>query len=1000
MSKPLTSKSELPVSSAYQQTTLQQSEALDDSFLAIPKSAEFFSKQPLADDEITPPVESRPAPTTDDNLSTIPFPNDGQGVAQASFEQSEDEGSLPTPTDNSALESSAPEPDSLTAPPNTNGETTGETFQSISTPAETPTSVDPDSFIGNYWPYLLVAVTLLGWGFSQLFARREPSFKPQPIKRTTNPNIENPRGQFKKSERFLTPKNKKPPSDEEEPEDNEEPKSKAPPEDKETNETKHEATATAVPIPRTADPNVIEGKLTKRPKQADEMQVDQPADDEFNFDLNNSASDFDMFNDEDAAEINQAVDAKKPSSSSKRFKTEPEDLAQAVISDDEFEIDDEFDDQDSQLSLADSDGEFGFDLDDDESSKFLDSGNLVDEAAATVTQATDAGLDTLGVDEIEVVAESVGLKDNLQVVEDVAAKVTEVSDAAVTPEADSTLGVAAVGTTAAAAAAATKGGSFFSRLFGGKKKKQVQADVAEAVQTNATGQLDELADVPDTLDDAVDSLGVNISDVADSNPVESLVEDNEDDFNFDLEVDDDDMLSLEDSDEDIQIATGSDDSDADGSGEFDFDLEDADDTETPAVAVDAVEATDSLAAETLTEPEVELSEDVVEMDGSGEFDFDLEDANDTETPAVVVDAVEEEADSLVAETTPEPEVDVPEDIVDSNDKDSSEFGFGLFDEDAASIELEDAPADAEPSIAAPVAGIAAAVTAGVAGIALSGAGSGGNDESDSQWQAQVDGLKEQNQKLTSQVTALTKQLDSATKKSTDSESLQSQLDASKQEHESLTETVASLTAQKDTLTQEKEALVKEKEALTEEKDALTEAKDALTEEKDSFDSEKKELTDELASLKEQQEAWEQEKADLLKEQEELKAAKDTADSELESMVQDKETSDSELTALQAEVDTFAEQRTAFESEIQTLQTKLTETEAKPDGEGFEDDIEDLKKRFKLRLAAEHRKRKEAQLQVDQAEEQRNEVAKLLRTAKSELLALKNKADDDDFELAD
>jgi len=52
------------------------------------------------------------------------------------------------------------------------------------------------------------------------------------------------------------------------------------------------------------------------------------------------------------------------------------------------------------------------------------------------------------------------------------------------------------------------------------------------------------------------------------------------------------------------------------------------------------------------------------------------------------------------------------------------------------------------------------------------------------------------------------------------------------------------------------------------------------------------------------------------------------------------------------------------------------------------------------LASEHRKRKEAQLQVDQAESQRNEVAKLLRAAKSEIVALKTQNDDEGFELAD
>ena len=108
--------------------------------------------------------------------------------------------------------------------------------------------------------------------------------------------------------------------------------------------------------------------------------------------------------------------------------------------------------------------------------------------------------------------------------------------------------------------------------------------------------------------------------------------------------------------------------------------------------------------------------------------------------------------------------------------------------------------------------------------------------------------------------------------------------------------------------------------------------------------------------------------------------------------------------MKAEIAAFSDERSNFESEIKSLETKLSAAESKeadPTEAGDSgEDLEDLRKRFKLRLSAEHRKRKEAQRQVDEAEGQRNEVAKLLRAAKAEILALKTAQDDDDFEIAD
>ena len=128
---------------------------------------------------------------------------------------------------------------------------------------------------------------------------------------------------------------------------------------------------------------------------------------------------------------------------------------------------------------------------------------------------------------------------------------------------------------------------------------------------------------------------------------------------------------------------------------------------------------------------------------------------------------------------------------------------------------------------------------------------------------------------------------------------------------------------------------------------------------------------------------------MLEQQERLKAEKEAVDSELESLTSQNDQSGSELSALQAEVGAFAQQRSEFESEIKTLQNKLADAEAKPAENGASEEIEDLRVRFNRRLAAELRERQEAEQLLEQAESQRNEVAKLLRAAKAELKELKS-----------
>ena len=754
----------------------------------------------------------------------------------------------------------------------------------------------PGSFIGDNWYYLLAAGMLVGWVLSKALARRGPSFETaweetaweEPPERDIKIIGDQPRGQFKKAERFMRPAGKTP--EKEEPSEN------------------TTLVVSEVEERDLTESDIFEDKSTKQ-QRVNTMPIDQPADDDFDFDLSGEGLDSDVFSLDEAAEINKAAHASKSGELSKRFKTE-EDVDSLAG---EFEIDDdEFDDQDSQLSLADSDTEFGFDLDDEEPDSLLGSGKQGIETLAENTGSAEKGLGDLG------------LADVVDDAKEAVSGVAEGTQAGIADAATAAAGVAAAG------AAAKRG--FFSRLFGSKNKNKNGDDAVDSpLDENEVASVElsgVAADVPDLADDSI-----ALDDVVDANPIESLDGGDEDsDFDFDLEADDD-IGSVP--------TLGLDEIDSDDSSEFLFEDSDEDDSVGDLAAVIDEPVIEALPAAEQEAAQVEEFAVGFESD-SDEFSFDLEDSDEE----VSVSSMETLVDEPVNEASPAVEaktVPVEDEVGGLEDNDSSDFGLGLFDDevsDKESVEVVNESSDDDSSVTAPVAAATAAVGAGLATIGLAGAGSVDSAESDRQWEAKLNVVEDQNAKLSAQVTTLTKQLEEANKSDAQAESLQQKYDA-------LTETVKSLGLEKDELLKEKE----------------------LT------DKENSRLTEELEAAEKQVSTWEQEKADLLKQQEELKAEKEAANSELESLTTQVDHSASELSALQAEVD--------------ALQTKLADAEAKPAENGSSEDIQDLRDRFKRRLAAEHRKRKEAEHLVDEAEGQRNEVAKLLRAAKAELKELKS-----------
>ena len=1024
------------------------------------------------------------------------------------------------PDDPSIPEADSAVTESVTSQFVVSGETIEENSASSGSPADY-TSVVPNSFLEDYWPFMLFAAMFVFWVLSRILFRGDPSFRHHPIDPNKGLQPGNATGRFKKSERFLKSTN-----GEELIEEPLEPVTNKVKDAKEVKENRSESPTTES---RLADPKKIKGKLTDK-LQAETMQTDQPSDDEFDFDLSEDSADSDVFSLEDSGEIQEAAKDQKRSSSSKRFKTEADVEALGVKSD-ELNIDDDdftFDDEDSQLSLADSDAEFGFDLEDEEPTNFLDSGNLAAGATAAVSPVADDDSSDLGLEGFTG-AQDEGFGDqSLAGVQNAAQEaVDSAGDLGVKSGLAETTTAAAAAVGAVGAAAAVKKTGFFSRLFGGKKKGEI-SDVP-LDESPPYGGADQIADVrdgfdgSDELESTDDLLGFDQVESAESEAVESL-KDSDDDFDFDLEIDDDTSetaavavsdkdeinlvsdsgeLGLDDSDDLGELLFDSDDSDEeddaiedaevieavgvapvepttepkskvesseplnlDEEEDWDLDSDDLDDssellfdseTSTEAenvdeddaiedaevieavadhspdlqVEVDSIEPSaddeldwDSNAAgsgellldqERSTEDDIEIEDDDMieavaatpvdlekgvdtsESDADDELDWDvdaidlnesMDDQEHATENAASTDATEVPKDeALVASADPSAKQEGEESSSAADSSDSSDFGFGVFDDQPSqSTEVEVLDVDVDASTATPVADAtpassatpvvaAAALGAGLAGLALTGSGADSDSDSAKELKSKLSTLEGKNKELSAQVSALKGQLDNAASAKAESDTRSSQLIESEKQSKKLTETVESLTSERV----------------------------QLVEEKDKIAEENKSLAEELSATKEQHSSWEQEKADLLKQQEEWAAEKKALSAELETATTEQETSLSELKSLKAEVAAFADERSSFESQVKTLETKLSEAEeaSTTSDSGSEEDVEDLRQRFKLRLASEHRKRKEAEIQVDQAEAQRNEVAKLLRVAKAELLALQSKQDDDqDFELAD
>ena len=683
----------------------------------------------------------------------------------------------------------------------------------------------------------------------------------------------------------------------------------------------------------------------------------------------------------------------------------------------------ELDAQATQATGADIDdsGEFAAMFDDSSEDLGLELNAPAEPAVEAVSEVDDSEVDLaeFGLDdddpvsEISNVADAVG--DLGESVSEMAQDAVEVATEGVAESAGGLSDNAKAAAVAAGAAGAAAGGGFLSKMFGwGKKKKVADAEtVQEAVEEVAMDDLSDEITVSEQIE-VLDEVA-SVEDGMDIEAVEEvefdLGEDSESD-EFDFSLDDEAPEAMESSEDDsgIQIA---DDEIVAVQEVADQSSEEADsgidllgsDAEFDFADVDSDQNGDKKSfssMETLRDPE--LAGDSIRNEGEKGFSS-MDTLRDPEPDPVAAKSAFSSAETIrVPETTSEPESD----------------GLGV----------------------AAVGGAALAGAAALVGLNKSNQ----SDQDDDELQTKNESLEVVSDSKNDALVAKIQELEQANSKLEES---------TKSLEEKLTAQADELTAKADELASKQEELAtKEKElaakvAESESENAAQVEQDELAAKVEELEQSNKSLNESAQLLEEKLEtqAAESESAIAKVEQEYAAKLEESATgqsemtTELESLKAElaeakssaaqaaseaSEEKDAELEKMRADLQAAQSSDDARKQEIESLKQQLADATANQadDDDGMPTSSlmgavglgtaglmggkslmdqsadpapadsaagDDLKKRFELRLKAERRARKDAQAHLEQAEEQRNEIAKTLRGLKKELVEAQNVA---------
>ena len=289
--------------------------------------SKFFVTSPLAAKSNAPVVSTQqPAPEfdLDPGFGDLDSPSfglqlDGLVEPQPLFDSDANLGDAPAKTSRSKLTNKSANAGKKADANQTN--TKGELVQDPSDATSIMLALDektddptPDTFLSNFWPYLMVAIALTGWVIFQLRLKSAPSFKLKSRKSRkqsrTSPKKASPKktiatsspaltGEFKASQRFQKPKSKV------------EAKSKV------------EVDTGGVDTAKRTS-GFVSSKSTDQ-REVNAIDSDRPADDEFEVESLDGISDSDVIDEKEAAEIVARVDARQAEGlrgPSARFKAE------------------------------------------------------------------------------------------------------------------------------------------------------------------------------------------------------------------------------------------------------------------------------------------------------------------------------------------------------------------------------------------------------------------------------------------------------------------------------------------------------------------------------------------------------------------------------------------------------------------------------------------------------------------------------------------------------
>ena len=567
---------------------------------------------------------------------------------------------------------------------------------------------------------------------------------------------------------------------------------------------------------------------------------------------------------------------------------------------------------------------------------------------------------------------------------------------------------------AAGAAGAAAGGGMLSKLFGWGKKKKA-ADVAEDAVAETTEQISELAeDVASPAEQIVEETFNEVTDIevdgaADVGIVES-------------EAGDEAEFSFAD-DGEIEIV------DEAANDEFDFDIEDDDApaiqaAQTPAAEAE-IEAVDIDPVD--VDAEIDVAQDAgIDLEDDDEFDFsDDSDLAQSEIdddefsfgdPELDSDDQKKSFSSMETLREPEPPADrpgfssadtirEPEKVVEaeSDGLGVAALGGTLAAGAAAALALNTSPAEpveADDSQSAPASGL---------GIFDGSSDEEAADDSKtSELEAKIKELQQANQELEESTKTLEEKLEASLAES------EKALQEAEQEHAAKLE--ANSTEQSE-LAAKLEASSTAQSELEAKLEASSTEQSELAAKLEASSTEQSELAAELESVKSELSEAKTSAEEAAKQAAEEAAAKAASEKQ------------ADLEKLQAELKSAQSNTTALNDELKSVKQQLADAVANQgDQEGMptsslmaaaglgaaglgaaglmgakgskSDDADssgdaldhtDLKKRFESRLKAERQARKDAQSHLEQAEEQRNEIAQALRGLKKEMAELKSKA---------